>query len=146
MFLGLSDRDISTVGEVARRMSMSEDHLLKVVKRLSQLGYVKTIRGRKGGLRLARAPEDINIADVLRATEDNVAIVPCFDPNEDACPISAVCQLAPAIEEALGNFFGTLKRYTLADLVKQRRDMRRAIDDTAFIPAAPMAAHAVLSA
>lgn len=133
MYLGLSDRAISTVGEVARRMSMSEDHLLKVVKRLSQLGYVQTIRGRKGGLRLARSPEDINIAEVLRATEDNLAIVPCLEAHDEACPISAVCQLAPVIEEALGSFFGTLQRYTLADLVRERRDMRRAIGQDALI-------------
>lgn len=131
MFLGLSDRSISTVGEVARRMSMSEDHLLKVIKRLSQLGYVQTIRGRKGGVRLACSPEKINIAHVLRATEDNLAIVPCLDLREEKCPISTVCQLSPAVEEALCNFFSTLERYTLADLVKERIDMRRAIGGAA---------------
>ncbi len=127
MFLGHSDREISTVGEVARRMSMSEDHLLKVVKRLSQLGYVKTIRGRKGGLRLARSPEDINIAEVLRATEDNVAVVPCFDSSHEGCSISSVCQLAPAVELALAAFFATLQRYTLADLIKERRTALNAL-------------------
>lgn len=117
MFLGRSDRSITTVGEVARRMTMSEDHLLKVIKRLSQLGLVQTVRGRNGGLRLVRAPEDINIADVVRATEDNLNIVPCLDASVAACPISAACQLAPAIEEALASFFSTLQKYTLADLV-----------------------------
>ncbi len=125
MYLGLSDRSKATVGEVARSMSMSEDHLLKVIKRLSQLGLVQTIRGRNGGLRLARSPEDINIAEVVRATEDNLAIVPCFDSQHANCPISSVCRLAPAIEEALGSFFSTLQRYTLADLVRERHDMRR---------------------
>lgn len=125
MFLGHSDRAISTVGEIARRMSMSEDHLLKVIKRLSQLGYVQTIRGRNGGLRLAKAPEEINIADVVRATEDNLAIVPCLDAHTEACPISPACHLSPAVEEALRSFFGTLQKYTLADLITQRMDLRQ---------------------
>lgn len=146
MFLGHSDREISTVGEVARRMSMSEDHLLKVVKRLSQLGYVKTIRGRKGGLRLARSPEDINIAEVLRATEDNVAVVPCFDSNHEGCSISSVCQLAPAVELALAAFFATLQRYTLADLIKERRTTLNALASApspALAPSRPqLAVHA----
>ena len=137
MFLGLSDRPISTVGEVARRMSMSEDHLLKVIKRLSQLGLVQTVRGRNGGVRLACPTDQINIAEVVRATEDNLAIVPCLDAHDEACPISSVCLLAPAVEEALSSFFGTLQKYTLADLVKERRDMRQAMGSSSNILARP---------
>ncbi|MFN8571017.1 MAG: Rrf2 family transcriptional regulator [Gemmatimonadaceae bacterium] len=127
MFLGLSDKPISTVGEIARRMSMSEDHLLKVIKRLSQLGYVQTIRGRNGGLRLARSPEEINIADVIRSTEENLAIVPCLDGTDAPCPISSVCQLSNAVDEALNAFFTTLKRFTLADMCRDRGELQRVL-------------------
>lgn len=127
MYLGISEKPISTVGEIARRMSMSEDHLLKVIKRLSQLGYVQTIRGRNGGLRLARTPDQINIADVIRATEDNLAIVPCLDGGDSPCPISTVCQLSNAVDEGLNAFFNTLKRFTLADMCKDRGELQRAL-------------------
>jgi Rrf2 family nitric oxide-sensitive transcriptional repressor len=117
MYLGRTGDRIVTVGEVASRMAMSEDHLLKVVRRLVDLGYVITVRGRRGGVRLAMAPERIVVGDVVRATEDNVALVPCFTPGDDSCPLTANCALATSLGEALGAFFAVLQRQTLADLI-----------------------------
>ena len=121
IYLGTTETRTATVGEIATRMEMSEDHLLKVVKRLVQLGLVRTIRGRHGGIQLAQPPEEIRVAAVVRATEDNLALVACFDPASAPCPIAPACVLAGALEEALGAFFAVLDRYTLADLVRQRR-------------------------
>ena len=121
MFLGINPGETITVAEIASRMAVSEDHLLKVVRRLSELGYVRSVRGRRGGVQLIRDAGDVNIAEVVRATEENLAIVPCFDPDSHACPIAPVCGLAPAIDEALAAFFRVLEGYTLADLVKHRR-------------------------
>ncbi len=123
IFLGLTDERTVTVGEVATRMAMSEDHLLKVVQRLVQLGYVQTTRGRNGGISLAREPERINIAELVRATEDNLALVPCFSETAAPCPIAPACVLATCLEEALQAFFGVLEGYTLADLVRPRRKL-----------------------
>ena len=128
LYLGSSEQVQSTVGEVARRMSMSEDHLLKVVKRLSQLGYVRTTRGRKGGLGLAQSPSEHNIGVGLRAPEDNLAIVPCFEPDHQPCPIARACGLAPVLDEALTSFFTTLRKYTLQDFLHNATELRRAID------------------
>jgi len=125
LFLALDPDDVPTVGEVARKMGMSEDHLLKVVQRLSQLGYVKTIRGRNGGMKLAVRPETIVVGQVVRRTEDNMALVPCFDPAEVSCPIAAACGLAPALDQALQAFLTTLDRYTIADLIASRREAMR---------------------
>jgi Rrf2 family nitric oxide-sensitive transcriptional repressor len=124
VYLALDPDDIPTVGEVARKMGMSEDHLLKVVQRLSQLGYVKTIRGRNGGMRLAKPAVEIVVGEVIRRTEDNMSLVPCFDPTEINCPISAACGLAPALDEALQAFLTTLDRYTVADLLGRRNELR----------------------
>lgn len=124
VYLALDPNDIPTVGEVARKMGMSEDHLLKVVQRLSQLGYVKTIRGRNGGMRLAKSADEIVVGEVIRRTEDNMSLVPCFDPTEVTCPISAACGLAPALDEALQAFLTTLDRYTVADLLGKRSELR----------------------
>ena len=130
IYLALRPDDVTTVGEVARKMGMSEDHLLKVVQRLSQLGYVRTIRGRNGGMRLARAADAIVVGDVVRQTEDNLQLVPCFEPNHDGCPITAACGLVPALEEALQAFLRTLDRYTVAELLSDRCDVSALIQLT----------------
>jgi Rrf2 family transcriptional regulator, nitric oxide-sensitive transcriptional repressor len=124
LYLALDPQDVPTVGHVARKMGMSEDHLLKVVQRLSQLGYVQTIRGRNGGMRLAKPAESIIVGEVVRRTEDNMSIVPCFDPTEGACPVSPACGLAPALDEALQAFLTTLDKYTVADLIAKRSALR----------------------
>jgi Rrf2 family nitric oxide-sensitive transcriptional repressor len=119
-YLALEPDAQATVGLVARRMGMSEDHLLKVVRRLSQLGLVQTIRGRHGGLRLTRPAHEIVVGAVVRHTEDNLALVPCFDSGEVTCPIASICGLAPALDEALKAFLSTLDRYTIADMIVRR--------------------------
>lgn len=116
-----SGEEPSRTTDIARRMGMSEDHLAKVIARLAQLGYVETLRGRIGGVRLARPAADINIGEVVRGTEDNLNLVECFDPATNQCPIAPACALAPALDEALTAFFAVLDRYTLADLSAKPR-------------------------
>ena len=113
----------ATTEQVARQMAMSNDHLVKVVSRLATFGLIETLRGRKGGIRLARPAAEINVGDVVRATEDNLVLVECFDPVEHQCPIAAACGLAPVLDQALAAFFAVLDRHTLADLVAQRMEL-----------------------
>jgi Rrf2 family transcriptional regulator, nitric oxide-sensitive transcriptional repressor len=117
MYLGRNPGRVVTVGEVSRQMGMSEDHLLKVVRRLVDLGHVRTLRGRSGGLQLSRVPDEIVIAEVVKATEDNLSLVPCFHRGRDACPIGPDCKLAMALTSALSAFFSVLEEKTLADLL-----------------------------
>ena len=132
MYLGIVAPRRATVAEIAGRMGMSEDHLLKVVRRLVELGYVRAIRGRTGGLELAQAPETINIAQVLRATEENFTLVPCFDSAPCDCPVVPSCVLPGALDAALAAFFGALERYTLADLVRPRARLATLVRGTEF--------------
>lgn len=126
IYLGIhSDAAPARITDIARRMGMSEDHLAKVIARLSQLGYVETIRGRDGGARLARPASEIVVGAVVRATEDNLNLVECFDPETNQCPIAPACALAPALDEALTAFLAVLDRYTLADLVAKPRALTR---------------------
>lgn len=126
IYLGIqAEGPPARITDIARRMGMSEDHLAKVIARLAQLGYVETIRGREGGARLAKPAESINVGDVVRATEDNLTLVECFDPSTNQCPIAPACALAPALDEALSAFFAVLDRYTLADLVAKPRAIAR---------------------
>ncbi|MBX3132459.1 MAG: Rrf2 family transcriptional regulator [Gemmatimonadaceae bacterium] len=126
IYLGIHSADgPARITDIARRMGMSEDHLAKVVARLAQLGYVETLRGRDGGVRLAKAAEQIVVGAVVRATEDNLNLVECFDPETNQCPIAPACALAPALDEALTAFLQVLDRYTLADLIAKPRSLTR---------------------
>ena len=119
------EKSPARITDIARRMGMSEEHLSKVVARLATLGYVDTLRGRVGGVRLAKPAEAISVGAVVRATEDNLNLVECFDPSTNQCPIAPACALAPALDEALTAFFTVLDKYTLADLAVKPRALTR---------------------
>lgn len=121
IYLAAAPTRTATVREVSTGMRMSGDHLLKVVRRLVQLGYVRTIRGRNGGLLLARPAATIRVAEVVQATEDNLALVPCFGPSASNCPLSGSCELAGCLHESLRAFFAVLERHTIGDLVTGER-------------------------
>ena len=89
---------------------------LDVIRKLGKLGYIETIRGRNGGIRLARNPADICIGEVVRQTEEDFFLVECFDREHNCCVITPVCNLRSALHEALEAFLSVLDRYTLADL------------------------------
>ena len=118
------DADV-TVSEIARRMRMSEDHMFKVVHGLAAAGYVETKRGRTGGVRLARAPAAINIGAVVRDTEESFALVECFTPETNQCPIAPACVLAKTLDRALAAFLAVLDEITLAELIVQPRKLER---------------------
>ena len=95
-YLAMQDDAPARITDIARRMGMSEDHVAKVIARLAELGFVTTLRGRTGGVKLARRSTAIVVGDVVRATEDNTALVECFDPATNQCPIAPACVLARA--------------------------------------------------
>ena len=106
-----------TVGELAEHHRLSKNHLMKVVNDLARQGLIETTRGRGGGLRLSKAPEDIRIGDVVRAAETDFRLVECFDPHTDRCTLTPSCRLQHLFQGALQAFFAQLDGATLADLV-----------------------------
>lgn len=120
-YLALHPERLVTIEEIARRYGISKAHLMKVVHQLGQRGYVETLRGRGGGLRLARNADRIVVGEVVRATEGDLDLVDCFDPLTQRCVIQHACGLRPVLDEALGAFLAALDRYTVADLVTRRR-------------------------
>ncbi len=110
-----------TIEETARRYGISRAHLMKVVNQLTRAGYLKAVRGRSGGLTLAKTPDRIRLGDVVRATEPDFALVECYTP-ENRCLITPHCRLRVALREALAAFNATLNRYTLADLMLRPKD------------------------
>jgi Rrf2 family nitric oxide-sensitive transcriptional repressor len=93
---------------------------MKVVHQLGVAGYIETVRGRGGGLRLAKPVETIGLAEVIRITEPDMAIVSCFKPVNTPCMINPSCVLKRALERAQDAFMEVLQGYTLADLVAPR--------------------------
>ncbi|MBE7526809.1 MAG: Rrf2 family transcriptional regulator [Nitrosomonas sp.] len=125
-YLGLKKEELSTISEIASCYQISRNHIVKIVHQLGQLGYVDTLRGKNGGLRLARAPEEIKIGEVIRHTE-TMDIVECFG-SQSACIIGCSCVLRTAISEALSAFMAVLDDYTLADLITPRRQLSKQLN------------------
>ncbi len=125
MLLGLEPERCVPVPEVATRMNMSYDHLVKIVQRLTAVGYVETERGRHGGVRLAMRPVDINIGTLVRHTEDNLILVECFNSDHQECPIASACKLAGVLDQALAAFFKVLDGRTLEDVLRPKRELIR---------------------
>jgi Rrf2 family nitric oxide-sensitive transcriptional repressor len=120
MYLALRPDTLCTIDEIAAAYDISANHLMKVVHQAAQAGEVRTVRGNQGGLRLARAPETIKIGTVLRRTEPDLDIVPCFGSGA-SCAIQPACVLQDALAEALAAFLAVMDRTTLADLIRPKR-------------------------
>ena len=125
MFLALKGDGLATIAEIAKAYAISKNHLMKVVHQLGVGGYVETVRGKGGGLRLAQEPNDIVLGDVVRRTEPDMTLVPCFDPSDRSCAISPGCMLRGVLGEARDAFLATLDRYTLADLMRRRSSLQK---------------------
>lgn len=116
MYVVLKDGELATIQEVADAYGISKNHLMKVAHNLGLYGYLDTVRGRGGGLRLARAPGRIVLGDVIRRMEDDFVMAECFEPAGNACCITRACRLKGILAEALRAYFEVLDKYTLADL------------------------------
>jgi Rrf2 family transcriptional regulator, nitric oxide-sensitive transcriptional repressor len=121
IYLGAHPDTVVPVVTISQSYGISRNHLLKVQHRLTELGYLKAMRGRTGGIVLARAPETINIGEVVRAMEPSFAIVECFDPERDTCPITPVCGLKPVLGRAQASFMSVLDACTLDQIIGPRR-------------------------
>ncbi|MFS0864686.1 Rrf2 family transcriptional regulator [Fredinandcohnia sp. 179-A 10B2 NHS] len=119
-----SPQELSTIQEIADAYTISKNHLMKIIHHLGQLGYIETIRGRSGGIRLAKSPGEINIGKVVSQTEEDFQIVDCFKHGGSYCAISPTCKLKHALYEALQAFIGVLNGYTLEDLVNNKDELR----------------------
>ena len=137
MYCAANADRLVTVGELAERHGLSKNHLMKVVHQLGVAGYVETVRGRGGGLRLAKPTESIGLGEVVRRTEPDFAIVSCFQPIDEPCAIRPCCVLKNAFEKARDAFIDVLDGYTLKDLIEPRGRLIRLLDIRQGTAAAP---------
>jgi Rrf2 family nitric oxide-sensitive transcriptional repressor len=124
MYLAVRPERLSTIPEVAKAYEISVNHLMKVVHQLGQAGYVETVRGRGGGMRLGRPATEIVLGEVLRHTEPDMDIVPCFQPDNEDCPLRRACALKIALQRARQAFLDVLDEYSVGDLVTAPAPMR----------------------
>ena len=134
--------EIVNIADIADSYRISKNHLTKVIHQLGKLGYIDTVRGKNGGIRLSMHPKQINIGQLFRHTESDFALVQCFeeikDKNKDTtlipavnfsttstsyCAIAPACTLKSAIAEAAEAFMAVLDRYTLDDIMKNKDEL-----------------------
>jgi Rrf2 family nitric oxide-sensitive transcriptional repressor len=125
MYLALNRDHLVTIGDIAQAHNIAKNHLTKVVHHLGTLGFIETVRGRSGGLRLAREPADISIGDVVRHTESDFYMASCFDASAAGCLYAPGCELRGALSRATKAFLDVLDSVTLAQMVE--RDPQHAV-------------------
>ena len=116
MYLGAQPDRLATIAEIAAGHGISESHLMKVAHQLGRGGFIETVRGKGGGLRLAMAANEMVLGDVIRHTESDFNLVECFASNA-SCRIQGACCLNSILDQAVQALFQVLDRYTLADLL-----------------------------
>ncbi len=118
IYLTVHQNRLVTITELAEFFGISKNHLIKIVHKLGKLGYLQTIRGKSGGIRLARSASLINIGEVVRALENNFYLVECFDQNKQGkCAVQPICGLTRLFAQATEQFMAVLNRTSLADVV-----------------------------
>jgi Rrf2 family transcriptional regulator, nitric oxide-sensitive transcriptional repressor len=124
MYLGIQHGKLVTISDIAQAYKISENHLMKVVHHLAQRGYIETVRGKGGGLRLVLEPNTVNIGEMIRISEGETNLLPCLGPNGTCC-IQSSCKLMGILREAQVALYSVLDKYTLADLLQQEESLSR---------------------
>ena len=117
MYVGQHPQRLCTIAEIAQVYGVSEAHLMKITHQLGLAGFIETVRGRGGGMRLARPAKEINLGDVVRAIEPDFAIVECFATG-NVCSLTGSCRLTGVLHGSLMAFMAHLDGYTLADILE----------------------------
>ena len=115
IYTGSNPDRLCSIREISDSFSISQNHLMKVVQDLVQAGFLTSVRGRKGGLKLSRDAADINLGELLRHTEGLTNIIDC-----SGCVVAPVCGLPPILNEATRAFVAVFDKYSVADLVARR--------------------------
>lgn len=127
IYLAVRPDGFGTVKSIAAAYGISRNHLMKVVQELNRRGYIDTVRGKGGGIRLRLRPDRIGMGRVVRDMESDLELVECFGPD-NRCVISSECTLKIVLGDALEAFLVVLDRYTLADLIHDPAPLHRLLD------------------
>ncbi len=122
-FAALRGTQLVSVEEISRAHRISKAHLVKVCHELSKKGYVETVRGRGGGMRLAKPASEITVGEIIRWTEAPLELAECFNSATNTCPLLGVCHLSRGFQRALKAFLAVLDDLTIADIVLNKDDL-----------------------
>jgi Rrf2 family transcriptional regulator, nitric oxide-sensitive transcriptional repressor len=123
--IAVTEPELLTIAQAAKSFDISRHHLTKIANELVRGGYLDAVRGRNGGLRLAKKPENINVGDVFRFCESDAPLVECFDRVNNTCVITSSCTLKHMLYEANTAFFAVLAKSTLADLITHKTELQK---------------------
>jgi Rrf2 family transcriptional regulator, nitric oxide-sensitive transcriptional repressor len=137
MYAATRPDELVTIQEISDAFGIPRNHLVKIVHALGKAGFLATLRGRNGGIRLGREASKINLGDVVRAMEPDFHIVECFDAEHNQCVITPACGLRGALSAALNAYLDVLDRYTLAELVVKRQPLVRLLDAAVSLQSPP---------
>ena len=121
--LALHEERLCSIGEISRTYDVSHNHLMKVVNALAHAGFAETVRGRAGGIRLARPAHEIRVGDVVRRTEEGFQLADC-----GGCALSPACGLTGVLAEARRAMMAVFNPHTIAHLVTYKDTMRRLVN------------------
>jgi Rrf2 family nitric oxide-sensitive transcriptional repressor len=127
IYLAAQPERRATIAEIARAFSISESHLTKVVHFLGKAGWLTNVRGKGGGLDLARPPQQICVGEVVRQTEGADVPAECFDTEHNDCSITRICRLRGVLRQAVDAFYAVLDQYTLLDLVHNKAALSKVL-------------------
>lgn len=128
IYAAAREPDRVSLNELADAYGISRNHLVQVVSKLSKLGFLKTVRGRGGGISIGRPAESITIAEVVRATEPGFDLAECFRKTGNQCRLTPVCKLRGILGGATAAFLDELETHTLAEIVEDRPAVLNALD------------------
>ncbi|MFZ3578406.1 Rrf2 family transcriptional regulator [Virgibacillus sp. DJP39] len=120
-----NEGQLAKISEISDAFLISQNHLRKVVFELNKKGYLETVQGRNGGIRLAKLPEEMNVGEIVRQFEDDFMILECFDQSKNQCVISPACKLKNALSEAVEAFLHVLDDYTIKDLISNEGQLKK---------------------
>ena len=123
-----SKQELARVAEIADFYDLPQKFLFKILGGLTKAGFMETVRGRNGGIKLARPADEISLGDVVREMEENFEMAECFKQGEVTCPLVATCGLNGALREALNAFLSVLDKYTIADLTRKEHNINVLLD------------------
>jgi Rrf2 family nitric oxide-sensitive transcriptional repressor len=133
IYLAVQPGQRSTIARIAAAFDVSDNHLVKVVHFLGKHGWLNNVRGKGGGMELARVPAEIVVGAVVRSTEGEGQLAACYGEHGGDCVIAPQCRLRDALEQAVAAFYRVLDGYTLADLVANREELATVL----FLPYRP---------
>lgn len=124
MHVALQGNELVQIADIAKDFDISRNHLVKVTHGLAKQGYLETVRGRNGGIRLGKSAHDIRVGQLVRDFEPDFKLVECYEKESSACRIQSACVLQDVLNEALQDFLNRLDGVTLAELIQPRRELQ----------------------